>query len=77
MPSFQFRLEGNAGDSPVLQFDLPDEKAISLIARRAACRLASREIETGILALGNHVIVMDQTGTEVARFPLTQFLSVA
>lgn len=77
MPSYRFRLEGNAPSSHGMDLDLPDETVILPVARQVARRLASRELETGQLFLSKDLIVFDSADTEVARYPLADFIHIA
>lgn len=74
MPSYRFCLEGD--DATTRELDLPDASAIRLVAQTAARRMACRELEEGQLVLSRNLLVFDAGNTEVARYPLSDFIAV-
>lgn len=77
MPHYKFRLEGNTASIHGMELELPDESVIRPVAKQAARQLASRELVSGKLILTKNLLVFDSTDIEVARHPLTDFISVA
>ncbi len=60
-----------------MDFDLPDASVIVNVAKQVARRMASRELESGQLRLAQNLLVFDDGGGEIARYPLSQFIHIA
>lgn len=76
MPNYRFCLEGNTAPTRGIALDLPDESVIGLVAKQAARHLASDVLHSGQLSLSRNLLVLDGMDVEVARYPLSDFISV-
>ena len=76
MPNYQFYLENGEKRSREIRFDLPDDSAVTPVAKRVARHFAAREIGSGRLQLAQDVTVLNSRDKVVARYPLGTFLLV-
>lgn len=76
MPHYRFRLEGNTLAPSELAYDLMDQSLVGYVAKQAARYMASRELAAGHLHLARNMVVLDADNAEVARYPLSAFLSL-
>lgn len=59
-----------------MDFDLPDASVVVNVAKQVARHMASRELESGQLRMAQNLLVFDDGGGEIARYPLADFIRI-
>lgn len=76
MAHYRFRFEGTEFAGRELAFDLSDASLVGYVAKQAARQMASRELAGGRLPTARNLLVFDSENAEVARYPLSDFITL-